>query len=238
MKAVYPTQIYPFLQHLDRNGEIHAGENRILDCGAGGKVPALGLFYEHGFTTAGIDISAEQVALAETFEREHAMHLHIQKGDMRTIPFPEASFDFVFEIYSMVHLPKADIKNTLAEMKRVLKPGGLCYVGFMLDECFPRHGKEGNPGEFHEKEYGQQVVHSIFNRQEAHEYVSDWEILQSIHERRSSPAEVSSMSLEDYECYYVENEVAALSKSEWLQTYPERAARWQYAHLFFILRKL
>ena len=204
MKAVYPTQIYPFLQYLDRNEEIHSGENRILDCGAGGKVPALGLFYEHGFTTAGIDISAEQIALAETFEREHAMHLHIQKGDMRTIPFPEASFDFVFEIYSMVHLPKADI----------------------------------NPGEFHEKEYGQQVVHSIFNRQEAHEYVSDWEILQSIHERRSSPAEVSSMSLEDYECYYVENEVAALSKSEWLQTYPERAARWQYAHLFFILRKL
>ena len=102
MRPIYRSPAYHFLSCLQRNHEIHAEKNIILVCGAGGVVPPLGLLYEHGFKTFGIDSCDDQIALARKFGKEQNMQLNLQKGDMRAIPFPDISFDFVFEMYSMV----------------------------------------------------------------------------------------------------------------------------------------
>jgi ubiquinone/menaquinone biosynthesis C-methylase UbiE len=45
--------------------------------------------------------------------------------------FVDQTFDLVYEFYSLVHLSHADIATTSVKMNRVLKPGGLCFAGFM-----------------------------------------------------------------------------------------------------------
>ena len=48
--------------------------------------------------------------------------------DGRTLPFADASFDVSFTICVMHHVPPTHWSAFIAEMKRVTKPGGLCYV--------------------------------------------------------------------------------------------------------------
>lgn len=236
MKPTYRPPAYEFLFYLQRNNEIHSGENRILDCGAGGKTPPLGLFYEYGFQTAGIDISDKQIALAHTFEKEHDMQLNIQKGDIQEIPFPDASFDFVFEMYAMVHLPKAGIRKTLSEIKRVLKPRGIAFVSFMSTDTWPMDGKENAPGEFYCKESGENVVHSIFSDEEAFQFCSDWQILYKIKQSLLTPDEVADTSEKEWLDFYKETNLK-YSQDEWMAFYPQRVERWKSVHTFFILRK-
>ncbi len=48
--------------------------------------------------------------------------------DGLTLPFADASFDVSFTICVMHHVPPTHWSAFIAEMKRVTKPGGLCYV--------------------------------------------------------------------------------------------------------------
>ncbi len=237
MKPIYRAPAYQFLAFLQKHNEIHADVNRILDCGAGGKTPPLGLFYEHGFQTAGIDISEDQLTLAHRFEQEHGMQLNIQKGDMQAIPFPDASFDFVFEMYAMLHLPKAGIRKTLSEIKRVLKPQGIAFVTFMSTDTFPMDGKEKAPGEFHCIEDGQKIVHSIFSDAEAFQYCSDWQILFVIKQGLLEADEISSMTQSDWLEFYKNNDLN-IDQINWMNLHPQRLERWRSVHSFFILRKI
>ena len=54
-------------------------EKKILDCGAGGNMPPLGLFYSEGYETYGIELSEKQIELSKAFEKEHNMNLNIDK---------------------------------------------------------------------------------------------------------------------------------------------------------------
>ncbi len=59
----YPTPLYTFLRMiLQARAKLpQPSGSKILDCGAGGETPPLGLFHESGFETWGIDISPEQL---------------------------------------------------------------------------------------------------------------------------------------------------------------------------------
>ena len=56
MKAIYPAELYQLLRFTQS-----LEEKTVLDCGAGGQNPPLGLFHEYGFKTIGIDISLSQI---------------------------------------------------------------------------------------------------------------------------------------------------------------------------------
>lgn len=89
----------------------------ILDLGCGD-----GTFAESAFTEpldAGIDPSP--VALAEAKRR--GMHCDLRLGEGGTLPFDEATFATVLSNSVVEHIP--EIEPTLAEVHRVLKPGGL-----------------------------------------------------------------------------------------------------------------
>lgn len=49
----------------------------------------------------------------------------VQKIDIQEIPFPDESFDRMIANHMLYHVP--DISKALAEVKRVLKPGGIFY---------------------------------------------------------------------------------------------------------------
>jgi SAM-dependent methyltransferase len=50
--------------------------------------------------------------------------LEVQVGDMREMPFDDASFDGVVSVAAIDHLNKEGVERTLAEVTRVLRPDG------------------------------------------------------------------------------------------------------------------
>ncbi|WP_026119122.1 class I SAM-dependent methyltransferase [Nocardiopsis ganjiahuensis] len=92
---------------------------RILDagCGAG---PLAAALRERGAQVSGIDASASMVALAR---RRLGDEADLRVGDLADpLPFPDAAFDDV--VASLVLHYLRDWGPTLAEMRRVLRPGG------------------------------------------------------------------------------------------------------------------
>jgi len=92
---------------------------RVLDVGCGvGR--DLAWFRARGARGIGIDRSGGMLAMAGD-----AVDGGVAQMDMRALAFPMGSFDLVWCIASLLHLPKRDAPVALAEMRRVLRPGGV-----------------------------------------------------------------------------------------------------------------
>lgn len=161
-----------FLARADRS----TLDETVLDCGGGGSSPPLAMFAERGYVCTGIDIAERQVESARAYAEERGLPMTFDVGDMRALPYPDASFSYVYEIESMCHLTKAETRRAIAEMTRVLKPGGYLFAHFMSDELWPITGEEVGPGEYRVEEDGEIVVHSFFTDIEVEEVLSNLDI--------------------------------------------------------------
>ncbi len=168
------TPVYSFLSMLQAQPPAEAPHPlKVLDCG-GGPLPPLTLFRQHGYEAWGVDCSAEQLERARQFCVQHQVEVNLRLGDMRALPFEDESFDALYEHFSMCHLSKADTAAALSEMRRVLKPRGLAFVGVISTGTWPQSlfGEERAPGEFYGEEGGlQNVLHSMFTDEEAQRLV-------------------------------------------------------------------
>ena len=232
--------VYGFLSTIvarQPQGEPLA-RGKILDCGAGGPVPPLALFYQHGFEGWGIDTSEVQLDKARQFCQEQGIELHLREGDMRRIPFKDGTFGYVYEHYSMCHLSKRDTALAVSEMHRVLRRGGLCVLGVISDDSWPKSilGEELEPGEYWVEEGGHGLTrHSIFTDGEADELVVAWEIVSKERQARYLRETAGETSLEAWMELYQEGD--GYSPEEWLERYEGRRNAFKYAHLYYILRK-
>ena len=86
--------------------------------GADGK-----FFQQHGLDTVCIDLSSEMVRRC----RSKGLRAHVM--DLADLRFPPDSFDAVYAMNSLVHLPRTELPDVLREVGRVVKPRGLVYVG-------------------------------------------------------------------------------------------------------------
>ncbi|MCY6371149.1 methyltransferase domain-containing protein [Clostridium ganghwense] len=50
---------------------------------------------------------------------------------MRYLPFEDESISYIYCYNTIFHMKKIDISKAIDEIKRVLKPGGLCFVKFL-----------------------------------------------------------------------------------------------------------
>jgi SAM-dependent methyltransferase len=102
-----------------------AGENRqILDLGGGMGRLAIPLSATHFVTLS--DLSPQMLDLA----RPHAgARLRLAVADARALPFPDQSFDAVLCIDLVPRLDGLTaVRQTLAQCKRVLRPGGQLII--------------------------------------------------------------------------------------------------------------
>lgn len=174
------TPVYSFLSVMaDLNGRDSLAGKTILDCGAGGEVPPLALFAPFKMGLVGIDVSEAQLAKAGAFFREAGIEARLELGDMRAMAFEDERFDYVYEHYAMCHLSHADTRRAIGEMWRVLKPGGLCFLGMISGDCAPKtmFGEERAPGHFWGEEGGALRLHSLFEDGEADAMIEGWEVV-------------------------------------------------------------
>lgn len=168
MKTVFrQNQLYTFLLHC--NGSEM--EKEILDCGAGGVLPPLAIFHEQGYKTHGIEIDDDQLERADKFARENGIDLNIKKGDMTSLPYEDNSMSFIYSYNSIFHMSKEEVSKTIGEIKRVLKPNGLCFLNFASTDDFRvEEGEKVRDGEVLLVERGEKVLHSFFDIDEPEEF--------------------------------------------------------------------
>ena len=171
---VKQTQLYRFLNFCNEANS----EKIVLDCGAGGICPPLALFSEYGYKTHGIEISDSQIEKAEIFSKEHEYELNISKGDMRELPFEDHSISYIYSYNSIFHMKKKDIKKAVNEIKRVLRPGGLCCINFLsVHDDWYGDGEKIGENEFLQMERGEKVIHSYYDIDEGESHFEDMEII-------------------------------------------------------------
>jgi ubiquinone/menaquinone biosynthesis C-methylase UbiE len=102
----------------------------VLDvgCGSGRLTIAAQNWAGQAGEAYGIDPAPEMIAVARQNASRAGLAPRFEVGLVEAIPFPDETFDVVLNRLMMHHLP-GDLKQRgLAEMKRVLKLGGLCLI--------------------------------------------------------------------------------------------------------------
>jgi ubiquinone/menaquinone biosynthesis C-methylase UbiE len=93
----------------------------VLDVGCGQGID-VARYAMAGATSTGIDLTPRHVELARDHLAAMGLNADIVPGDAETLPFPDASFDRVSSNGVLHHTP--DLPAALAEIRRVLRPGG------------------------------------------------------------------------------------------------------------------
>ncbi|HEY5428532.1 MAG TPA: class I SAM-dependent methyltransferase [Solirubrobacteraceae bacterium] len=93
----------------------------LLEVGCGPGQLAQRLAEQPAIDVKALDISARMVQLA----RERGVDAWT--GDVQLLPFADASFDAVIAAWMLYHVP--DLPQGVAEIHRVLRPGGTLFAG-------------------------------------------------------------------------------------------------------------
>lgn len=88
-----------------------------IGCGYGRLTP---VFARHSREHVAVDINADALALARTAYPDHEFH----EASADALPFPDRHFDVVVTWTVLQHVPPARIEAAVAEVLRVLAPGG------------------------------------------------------------------------------------------------------------------
>src|SRR6185503_3215831 len=102
--------------HLDPAGK------KALEVGCGGGILSEEIA-RMGFETTGIDPAQAAINVANEHGRENSLQITYKVGCGESIPFNDNYFDVVFCCDVLEHLE--DFKKVVAEISRVLKPGGV-----------------------------------------------------------------------------------------------------------------
>ena len=130
LEAVYRTPDVVAQRHATLHAlGLQAGE-RALDVGAGPGFLVAEMAEQVGPNghVTGLDISDSMVALAQRRCAKEPIKSRttILKGDATALPFPDASFDVGVSTQVYEYVP--DVAQALAELHRVLRPGGRALI--------------------------------------------------------------------------------------------------------------
>ncbi len=139
-------QVRQLRQRTATLARIQPGD-AVLDVGCGTGTLAMEVARRVGRTgrVAGVDPSPQQIARARSKAARRHVPIEFQIGVIEQLPFPDQTFDVVFSTLMMHHLPAPLKRQGLAEIARVLKPGGRLVIADF------KHKKEraGQAARFH-----------------------------------------------------------------------------------------
>src|SRR5688572_10613696 len=133
-------------------------DKRVLDL-ASGEGYGADLLARHASSVCGVDIAEDVIRhAAEKYTRPNLQFL---KGSITRVPLSENhSFDVIVCFEAIEHIKDHD--ELLQEIKRLLKPSGLCLVSTPNKEIYS--GGQEPPNPFHVKELNFEEFNSLLNR--------------------------------------------------------------------------
>ena len=139
----YQEQIVPLLINLAmrqrrlteyRSRVVPAAEGRVLEIGIGSGLN-LPFYSRNVASVIGLDPSPKLLSMARRHPRSEVSAVEFVEGSAEAIPLEDGSVDTVVTTWTLCSIP--DAERALAEMRRVLKPGGRLL--------FVEHGRAPEP---------------------------------------------------------------------------------------------
>ncbi len=134
-------------------------KRKLLEIGAGTGQDSL-FFQEHGLEVISTDLSPGMV------ERCRQKGLNAFVRDFQNLGFPPESFDAIYALNCLLHVPKNDLPNILGNLQNLLLPGGLLYVGV--------YGGENKEAVIADGERGQGRFFSFYTNEGLREVVAQF----------------------------------------------------------------
>lgn len=140
----YQSRILPHFIHLAmrrgnlaayRQRVISAAEGRVLEIGVGSGLN-LPLYTDKAERVMGLDPSEKLLEMARTVSNRTTRPIELLEGSAEAIPLEGGSVDTVVTTWTLCTIP--DVGRALAEIRRVLKPGGQLL--------FSEHGRSPDQG--------------------------------------------------------------------------------------------
>jgi 2-polyprenyl-6-hydroxyphenyl methylase/3-demethylubiquinone-9 3-methyltransferase len=119
-----PLRFSYFQRVLERGGPLDRGQRKLLDVGCGGGLLAEE-FARLGFEVTGIDPAPESIETARAHAESSGLSIAYEIGSGEVLPYPEGAFDLVTCCDVLEHVD--DVDRVIAEIARVLRPGGLFF---------------------------------------------------------------------------------------------------------------
>ena len=126
--------------------QLQPGE-QVLDVGCGTGTLAMEVARRVGPAdrVAGVDPGTQQIARARAKAARRNVPIDFQIGVIEQLAFPDQTFDVVFSTLMMHHLPASLKRQGLAEIARVLKPGGRLVIA----DFKRKQERQGRAARFH-----------------------------------------------------------------------------------------
>jgi SAM-dependent methyltransferase len=115
-RSLYDSRVGPDPRETVWEEIVAAAPRRVLEVGPGPGELSERMQRELCAKVVAIDVSERMVELAR------ARCVDARVGDVQELPFPDAEFDLVVAAWVLFHVP--DLDRGLAEIARVLRPGG------------------------------------------------------------------------------------------------------------------
>lgn len=119
------------IQELDKllSNYENPVNKRLLDLGAGNGLYGAYL-RDKGFNVTCIDLSPGMIDLCVK------KGLNAMEMDFYNLKFEDNSFDTIWSLNTLLHVPKKSLHKVLKETKRVLKADGVFYIGIYGGKSF------------------------------------------------------------------------------------------------------
>jgi ubiquinone/menaquinone biosynthesis C-methylase UbiE len=137
----------------------------VLECGCGTGL-ATGMLLGDADSVHALDFSERMLTqVRQKFPRQH---VQTRQADVRKLPYPNHAFDRVLAANVLQHLTPQDQPRAVAELMRILKPGGrYCvtvhhYSVEKQQRGWEKEGKPGQPGIDYIFRYTRQELATLF----------------------------------------------------------------------------
>ncbi len=158
-RYMVPALFAPAAEHLLAVARLRPGE-RVLDVGTGTGIVARLAAPNVGpaGSVAGLDVSPAMLNVARAMAAEEGLTIDWNDGQAEALPYPDESFDLVLSQFALMFF--TDRAGALAEMRRVLTPGG--RVALSVFQGIDRHPFYQALDDAIERRLGMSAVGEIF----------------------------------------------------------------------------